>query len=436
MNQQQFSLEEISRNRWTYLKMVYGLCGFNTMFYILRFNYEFKASEYNWILFPVWFVMMLVPPAFMIFGKHYKAAALSICLTTTLLTLILIFLSGGYEAPGIFWLAAVPVVLGMLTGVSGALIGYGIFASSLAFFYFCHRQGIGPNVITKYGDYTLEKIINVVAFTTFSAFTAIVYRNREQNFNNKLIEKSSNVENLLRVLLHDIANTLSSMTYNLIRLKAEGGTSAVEFEKIEKSIEDISTLLVQVRHLRSIKDGKSSMMLKPISLPVILNAVYELTADLALQKGLKLNWDMSREKISVTGDRTILSNVVILNVINNAIKFSRAGSHIDVTTYIEKDMAVISVRDHGIGIPLEVLQHIFSLYHSTTRPGTAGEKGTGYGMPLAKEYIQMMGGDIEITSSELERKEMKRGTLVKIKIPLVKTEHAETIEVSPVKLPR
>jgi signal transduction histidine kinase len=226
------------------------------------------------------------------------------------------------------------------------------------------------------------------------------------------------------------------MTYNLIRLKAEGGTSAVEFEKIEKSIEDISTLLVQVRHLRSIKDGKSSMMLKPISLPVILNAVYELTADLALQKGLKLNWDMSREKISVNGDRTILSNVVILNVINNAIKFSRAGSHIDVTTYIEKDMAVISVRDHGIGIPLEILQHIFSLHHSTTRPGTAGEKGTGYGMPLAKEYIQMMGGDIEVTSSELERKEMKRGTLVKIKVPLVKTEHPETIEVSPVKLPR
>lgn len=436
MNVRGVSMEEISRNRVAYLKMVYMLCSFNTLFYILRFNFEYNVPEYNIVLLPFWTLMVFAPPAFLYIGKSYRWAAISMCSFTTALTIILIYISGGLSAPGIFWLAAVPLVLSMLLGNFGAFVGYAVDFVTVASFGYFHLHGIGPNVVRDHANFYVESIINLFGFIIFCSITAHSYHKREGRYTEELLQKTNNVESLLRVLLHDIANTLSSMTYNLIRIKeGQEGTTPGELEKIEKAIDDIHALLFQVRHLKSVKDGKSAMPLKTISLPMVLHEVYELTEASAQQKGLKLNWDLSREKMAVRGDKTILSNVVLLNIINNAIKFSEPGCRIDVSSYREESFAIIEVRDYGIGIPNDILANLFSLQHPTSRHGTAGEKGTGYGMPLAKEYLQLMSGEIEVTSSETDEGLKKRGTLVKVKLPLILTDAPEISDARQVPVP-
>lgn len=119
----------------------------------------------------------------------------------------------------------------------------------------------------------------------------------------------------------------------------------------------------------------------------------------------------------VQGDKTILSNVILLNLLTNAIKFSHPGDQIDVRAYVKEEKVVVEVRDYGIGIPPEILKDIFSLNAVTTRPGTFGESGTGCGMPLVKEYLQLMGGEIEVVSVEMEVEKSKRGTMVTLHIP-------------------
>jgi signal transduction histidine kinase len=315
--------------------------------------------------------------------------------------------------------AMYPLVLSMLLGPRGAYLGYFVVLSTMTGFTYLNINGLGPNLIEQYGIPKLEKILNLVGFMVFASVTAHFYYHREKDVKANLVQKNNDVENLLRVLLHDIANTLSRMTYDLVRHK-EGDGEPLEIDKIEKAMEDINTLLFQVRHLKSIKDGKSVLPMKGISLTMVLHEVYEIIESQAQQKGIKIAMDMAREKMWVQGDRTILSNVILLNLLTNAIKFSHPGAHIDVRAYLKDKNVVVEVQDYGIGIPPDILRDIFSLNVVTTRPGTHGESGTGYGMPLVKEYLQLMGGQIEVSSQEQEIATFKRGTLVTLLIPIAR----------------
>lgn len=204
----------------------------------------------------------------------------------------------------------------------------------------------------------------------------------------------------------------------MIRVK-EGDHSPgmQEIEKIERAVDDISNLLTQVRHLKSVKDGKASLPIKPIPLALILHEVFESSESLAARKGIKISIDIPPENVFIRAEKTILSNVILLNLLNNAIKFSHPGDRIDVRAFIQDSQVIIEIQDYGIGIPPEILENIFSINSKTTRPGTQGEKGTGYGMPLVKEYLQMMQGTIEINSTEQATIEKPRGTKIILVLP-------------------
>lgn len=419
-----FTSDEAYKKRLTYFKVIYFLTLAVSLLYILKFNFQYKVSEYNSVLIPIWLVLLVVPQVCLRLLKNYLVSACVMGSMSSLILAYLLFLSGGIEAPGIFWLTAIPLVCGILIGVAGAIGGYIAVLGILWFFWISRAQGWNPNVIAEFGNYNREKLFNIVVFLLFSAFNTHYYIRGEQRLMKNLEEKNLDVENLLRVLIHDIANTLSSMTYNLVKAKEdreENPTGAQELDKIERAVDDIVNLLAQVRHLKSVKDGKTAMPLKPLNLNLVLNEVYENTAHTAQQKGIRLQLDISRDRMPINGEKTILSNVVLQNLINNAIKFSHPGERIDLRAYPTESEVIIEIRDYGIGIPQDILANIFSLSSQTTRPGTQGEKGTGYGMPLVREYLQMMEGSIEIFSNEETTSATQSGTRVILKMPLAKS---------------
>ncbi|WP_374079104.1 sensor histidine kinase [Bdellovibrio bacteriovorus] len=418
----EFTSEDAYKKRLTYFKVIYFIGVAVSLVYVIKYNFEYKVTEYNSVLIPGWLAFLILPPLVLRLTKNYLYSALTLGAVAISLLTYLLYTAGGGDAPGVFWLAAVPLVLGILIGLPGAVAGYFIIAAVIVFFWYMKANDMGPNVIAEYGDYGREKLFNLVTFLIFSCFTTHQYIMGEERFMKRLMEKNLDIENLLRVLIHDIANTLSSMTYNLVKAKEdrENSVSSIEFEKIEKAVDDINNLLAQVRHLKSVKDGKAALPLKPISLTLVLHEVYESTLGIAQQKGIKLSLDISRDRMLINGEKTILSNVVLLNLLNNAIKFSHPGDRIDLKAYSSGDQVIIEIQDYGIGIPEHILGQIFNLNAQTTRTGTQGEKGTGYGMPLVKEYLQMMDGTIEIFSQEAATHNQPRGTRVVLKLPLAK----------------
>ncbi|MEO6521098.1 MAG: HAMP domain-containing sensor histidine kinase [Mucilaginibacter sp.] len=102
---------------------------------------------------------------------------------------------------------------------------------------------------------------------------------------------------------------------------------------------------------------------------------------------------------------------VMDNLISNAIKFSIAGDKIEVLLKQESGKCIIEVRDHGLGIPDELLPYVFDRFSKASRKGVRGEDSIGMGLNIARQIIKKHGGDITVESIE------KQGTTFIIALP-------------------
>lgn len=416
MNDSKVITGDLDQKRMTYFKVIHFVGIVVFLIYIMKFNFQYRENKYNFVLFLCFTIFALVPPVILKITKKYVPAALILGTIGTFLISYMLYASGGTAAPGIFWLAAIPLSLGVLLGLPGAYLGYAIVIMSFSYFQYLSANHLGPNIVAAKGDYAYEKIFNLVIFLLFSSFTTHQYIKGEQLWARRMVDKNTDIDNLLRLLLHDIANSLSSMTYNVLKARKSQQNENLthELDRIEKSVNDINNLLIQVRHLKSVKDGKVSLPLRPLLLSGLLNEVLEKISETAQQKDIEVQLDVSCETMLIAGDRNLLSNVILMNLLTNAVKFSPPGGIILLKAYCSGPDAVIEVEDHGIGIPEPILRQIFDLNARTSRLGTNGEKGTGYGMPLVKEYLDMMNGTIEVYSQEQKTPDAPHGTRVKL----------------------
>ena len=93
-------------------------------------------------------------------------------------------------------------------------------------------------------------------------------------------------------------------------------------------------------------------------------------------------------------------NLVIRNLITNAIKFTNDGGEVIIRSEDKGNEWLVSVRDNGVGIKPEVMDILFDKTAPYTTRGTANEKGTGLGLILCKEFIEKNGGKIGVESKE------------------------------------
>lgn len=100
----------------------------------------------------------------------------------------------------------------------------------------------------------------------------------------------------------------------------------------------------------------------------------------------------------------------MINLVTNAIKFSFPDSTIELDAEQDGDEVSLSIRDFGVGMPETLKRDVFLLKKPTTRLGTLGEAGTGYGMPLVKKFIDSYQGTISIVSKEIDKYPQDHGT--------------------------
>jgi signal transduction histidine kinase len=111
------------------------------------------------------------------------------------------------------------------------------------------------------------------------------------------------------------------------------------------------------------------------------------------------------------GDKNTV-NLVIRNLLNNAIKFTPFGGEVIVKHKIKNNYIEIEVCDNGIGISKEKQANLFTQYATSSTKGTANEKGTGLGLMLCKEFIEKNNGKIWVRSNE------KKGTCFTFTLPV------------------
>jgi signal transduction histidine kinase len=95
----------------------------------------------------------------------------------------------------------------------------------------------------------------------------------------------------------------------------------------------------------------------------------------------------------ISADRDKLTQV-LANLLNNAVKYSPNGGEIVVSTRVEGSAAHVVVRDHGMGIPKEALQSVFERYGRVESVATRHIQGTGLGLPIVRQIMQLHGGTV------------------------------------------
>lgn len=209
---------------------------------------------------------------------------------------------------------------------------------------------------------------------------------------------NASLNSLVQVICHDIATPLQ--TADLV-VKSRKIEPEEKLKRVERALQFASDIIRNVRTLQMARSGKVSLKTRDVLLPEIINScIFVLSESLEL-KSIELKVDIDpwllEHPISVVPE--ILGQNIITNILSNAIKFSSPNSTISLSAKLTNDRRVaISIADNGIGIPNELIDKVFLADVHTSRPGTLNEKGTGFGLPIAKTCAQLLGARIEVTS--------------------------------------
>ncbi|MFL5815038.1 MAG: 7TM diverse intracellular signaling domain-containing protein [Bdellovibrionia bacterium] len=276
------------------------------------------------------------------------------------------------------------------------LIAWGMFLGMIALYYSATYGLIRGSSFTHYAiqiGSSVEMILLTIALGNR------VYLLKEaKNEAEKKARETDNLRSLIHVICHDLRNPLTVIS-GLAQSYSQRGQK--EWNPIMRAVQIQQEILDYVRLKEAIQLGKHRLEMVPVSISEAAENA-RFVFDRRIQEK-KLQWHCEIEDgCSALADRTLLIHTVIANLVSNAVKFTPPGGRIDIQAYTLGKKVQIEVRDSGIGIPSQLLPHLFSSNAITTRLGTEGERGNGFGMPLVKTVVESFGGTLTVQSISAE----------------------------------
>ncbi|NRB54324.1 MAG: hypothetical protein HRU41_42145, partial [Saprospiraceae bacterium] len=168
-----------------------------------------------------------------------------------------------------------------------------------------------------------------------------------------------------------------------------------ERQLILKNSKHLLSLVGQILSLQKLESGKMQLQAKPGDIARFLNYLTESFQSLAQQKHLRLIYFSDPQSIPVIFDEEKIQQLVS-NLISNAIKFTPEYGKVEVFVSQMEESVKLSVRDSGIGITAVEKTKIFDRFYQADKKQTSNGMGSGIGLALVRELVQLMGGSIDL----------------------------------------
>jgi two-component system cell cycle sensor histidine kinase PleC len=178
---------------------------------------------------------------------------------------------------------------------------------------------------------------------------------------------------------------------------------------IKFSAQHLLQIINDVLDMSKIEAGKMPLDEENTDIVGLLRSVKRLMIARAEQHNVTLRLDATVDMPLVSLDERLVRQV-FLNLLSNSVKFSKDGGEVVIKIRHDDDI-IVSVIDHGIGIPQERITEVLEPFGQVTDPSLNKGQGTGLGLPIAKAMMDMHGGDLAITSTKGE------GTIVTCTFP-------------------
>jgi len=220
--------------------------------------------------------------------------------------------------------------------------------------------------------------------------------------NEELLELNEAKEKLFSIIAHDLRSPFHTLI-NLARLIKEDYETLTDDEKVEyiTHLEDTAIktyeLVENLLNLSASHTGRIDFNPCEVDMKEVVEKVITLSRVQAKKKEIIL-LNKIEEGIQVQADQPMLE-IVVRNLLNNAIKYSNKGGSVSVSAERAEDKLIISVADNGIGMDETTKANIFNINLIHSKVGTSGEKGTGLGLGLCKEFVEQHGGEIWVENS-------------------------------------
>ena len=241
-------------------------------------------------------------------------------------------------------------------------------------------------------------------------------------------EANRQKDEFLATLAHELRNPLAPICaaaelFKRARSLAPELRAATSI--LERQARQMTHLVDDLLDVSRITSGRIRLHPEPLELNELLQAIMETYRQSAETARHQITLTTSGEHVYVSGDRTRLTQV-FSNILHNAVKYTPASGRIEVTLRTENRQAVVSVRDSGMGIPPEMLEHIFEPFAQLDRSYERAEGGLGIGLTLAKRLVELHEGRIEARSSG-----RGSGTELVIRLPVIAAAPAQRASAPP-----
>ena len=237
------------------------------------------------------------------------------------------------------------------------------------------------------------------------AEAALVQRTRDLEKARKEADRSNRVKSeFLTNMSHELRTPMNSIMGFTRRLLKKLGSTLPEREldalqTVDRNAKHLLTLINNILDLSKIEAGKLEMHRTSFDLSTVIREAADQTAPLVDGKPVEVKLDLPRDGVAMSGDRVMLTQVLV-NLSSNAIKFTERGTVSIVLDVVADELlgaaARIVVRDTGIGIKLKDRSRLFQEFSQLDNGGVGQAGGTGLGLVISGRFVQLHGGRIEV----------------------------------------
>lgn len=225
-----------------------------------------------------------------------------------------------------------------------------------------------------------------------------LHRSKEE-----LLRNIESKDRFFSIIAHDLLGPLGAI-YKLGELMEHFADNG-EYEKVVKysksiaeSVQQSFKLVKNLLEWSRAQSGRLEVSPERIDLKEVVSSVRLVLQNYAASKNIQILSEI-KQGHTIFADLNMVE-AILRNLISNAIKYSRRGGTITLTSFQDEQESVISVKDTGVGIPRKMLPQLFRADSDYTTLGTQNEKGTGLGLILCKEFVAVHKGRIWAKSQE------------------------------------
>jgi len=332
------------------------------------------------------------------------------------------YFNGGIDSPAVIWFAVHPVIISFFASQLLIILSVGLNAIVVGVMTYLTLTGFFPADPLPENITDVMRISSLVGLDIVIAVYTIVFIRMNKEHSQELAGRNKLIENLMRIMGHDIKNNLNAtiLTSQELQQEIKDDNSKQLIDKIIKSSWNIRNITNSVTEWMMAYDQASSLKITELSLNSVIDYIEDAYTEELIEKKIRFDIDVECPlNTKIMADHNALFYQVLNNIFFNAIKFSPENSELMFLIQRNDKSVVLKLIDQGIGMPEHIINNLFSPSRNSTREGTNGEKGTGFGMPIVKVILDAMNSSIKVKSKCEKKYSTNSGTEIAIKIPAI-----------------